>query len=160
VGVFPLDNEVDVKGKSPSEVGFCISDINEDLIRTCDFVVANLTPFRGISADVGTVFEMGFAHALGKKVFAYTNVTAPFTDRTIKALKGKVARSSDGKLRDDQGMFIEENCLVDNLMLDGCINANSKCIVVEEAPKGELFTFLGGFEKCLRAAQKAVNADK
>jgi nucleoside 2-deoxyribosyltransferase len=152
-GIFPLDNEVDTKGKSPSEVGFCISDVNENLIRKCDIVVANLTPFRGISADVGTVFEMGFAHALGKKVFAYTNAAAPFTERTVKALEGKVSRSSDGKLRDAQGMFIEENCLADNLMLDGCINANNKCLVVEEAPEGQLFTYLCGFEKCLKAAK-------
>jgi nucleoside 2-deoxyribosyltransferase len=99
-GVFPLDKEVDTLGKSPSDIGLCISAINEGLIRTCDFVVANLTPFRGPSADVGTTYEIGFAHGLGKKVFAYTNVTEGYTQRTIKALNQKVNRTSDGKLRD------------------------------------------------------------
>jgi nucleoside 2-deoxyribosyltransferase len=51
---------------------------------------------------------MGFAHGLGKKVFAYTNVATDFTDRTLRALDGKVKRSLDGKLRDTQGMFVEE----------------------------------------------------
>ena len=120
-------------------------------------LIANITPFRGPSADVGTVYEMGFAHALGKKVFAYTNVAMPFTERTIKALGNQVNRSQDGKLRDAQGMFVEENGLIDNLMIDGCINANSKFLVVEEAPADQLFTYLGGFEKCLGAAQQLTD---
>ncbi len=86
-GVFPLDAEVDIKSKRPSEVGLCISEVNENLIKTCEVVIANITPFMGPSAEVGTAYEMGFAHALGKKVFAYTNIVVPFTERTIKALK-------------------------------------------------------------------------
>ncbi len=153
-GVFPLDVEVNVEGRGPREIGLCISDVNEGLIKSCDIVIANITPFRGPSADVGTAFEMGFAHALGKRVLAYTNVAVPFTERTVKALNNQVVRSVDGKLRDAQGMFIEEVGLTDNLMIDGCINANSKLLVIEDAPAGQLFTCLGGFEKCLKAAQE------
>ena len=158
-GVFPIDVEVDAKGKSPREVGLCISGINENLIKTCDIVIANITPFRGPSADIGTAYEMGFAHALGKKVFAYTNVAVPFTERTVKALSAKVSRSSDGRLRDSQGMFIEEVDLTDNLMIDGCIHASSKQLVVEQAPADQLYTYLGGFEKCLRAAKERVDSE-
>jgi nucleoside 2-deoxyribosyltransferase len=159
-GIFPLDNEVDAKGKSPRELGLCISAVNEDLIKRCDFVIANITPFRGPSADVGTVYEIGYAHGLGKKVFAYTNIAAAFTERTTKALKLEVSRGSDGRLRDSQGMFIEEVDLVDNLMLDGCIATNSKVLIVEEAPAEQVFTYLGGFEKCLQAAQKMLTKNK
>jgi nucleoside 2-deoxyribosyltransferase len=155
-GVFPLDVEVDVKDKSPREIGLCIFGINENLIKSCDIVIANLTPFRGPSADVGTAYEIGFAHALGKSVFGYTNVAASFTERTVKALSAKVTRTSDGKLRDAHGMFIEEVDLTDNLMLDGCIHANTEGLVVEEAPADQLFTYLGGFEKCLKAAQEMI----
>ncbi len=154
VGVFPLDNEVDTRGKSPRDIGLCISSINENLIKTCQIVIANITPFRGPSADVGAAYEMGFAHALGKKVIAYTNVAAPFTERTVEALGKQVKRDVDGKLRDAQDMFIEEVCLTDNLMIDGCIESNTKLLVVEEAPAGQRFTFLGGFEKCLKAAKQ------
>ncbi len=156
-GVYSLDVEVDIKDRSPREVGLCISGVNEDLIKTCDILIANITPFRGPSADVGTVFEMGFAHGLGKMLFAYTNVAVPFTERTVKALNSKVNRTSDGKLRDIHSMFIEEVDLVDNLMIDGCIHASSKQLVIEEAPADQLFTYLGGFEKCLKAAQEATN---
>jgi nucleoside 2-deoxyribosyltransferase len=78
-GVYPIDVEINAEGKSPRELGLCISDVNEGLIKSCELVIANITPFRGPSADVGTVYEMGFAHALGKRVFAYTNVAASFT---------------------------------------------------------------------------------
>jgi len=156
-GVFPIDVEVETKGKAPKEVGLCISEINEDLIKSCKIVIANITPFRGPSADVGTAYEMGFAHALGKLVLAYTNIALSFTERTIEALNDQVNRSDDGRLRDPQGMFIEENRLTDNLMIDGCINANSKLLVVEDAPVGQLYTYLGGFEKCLVAAKKMLN---
>ena len=158
-GVFPLDNEVETEGKSPREIGLCISAVNETLIKSCHVVVANLTPFRGPSCDVGTAFEIGFAHALGKRVFAFTNVAMPFTERTIKALGNQVKRSQNGKLWDAQGMFIEENGLTDNLMIDGCINANSKFLVIEEAPADQLFTYLGGFEKCLGAIQRVAKAN-
>ena len=159
-GVYPIDVEVKAQGKSPREFGLCISTVNEDLIRGCEVVIANLTPFRGPSADVGTVFEVGFAHGLGKLVLAYTNVAESFTDRTVKALNCKVTHGGDGLLRDELGMFVEENGLVDNLMIDGCIDANSGVLVVEQAPAGELFTYLGGFEKCLIAAQKIMRTGK
>lgn len=155
-GVFPLDNETGTEGMSPREVGLCISGANEALIKTCDIVVANMTPFRGPSADVGTAYEMGFAHALGKKVYAYTNIAVSFTERTVKALKGKVERAEDGRLRDANGMFVEENEMADNLMLDGCVYASTDGLVIEEAPKDELFTFLGTFEKCLSLAQTTL----
>lgn len=156
-GVFPLDIEVDAEGKSLRELGLCISGINENLIKTCDIVIANITPFRGPSADVGTAYEMGFAHALGKKVFAYTNIAVPFTQRTAKALEGRVNRSNDGRLRDVHDMFIEEMELTDNLMIDGCIHASSKRLVAKEAPANQLYSYLGGFEECLRAAQEMVD---
>ena len=110
-GVFPIDVELDVKGKSPREVGLCISSVNEGLIKSCQIVIANITPFRGPSVDVGTVFEMGFAHALGKIVLAYSNVAVPFTERTVEVLGNQVSRDQNGQLRDAQGMFIEENGL-------------------------------------------------
>jgi nucleoside 2-deoxyribosyltransferase len=153
-GVYPIDVEVKAEGRSPREVGLCISRVNEDLIRGCEVVIANLTPFRGPSADVGTVFEVGFAHALGKRVLAYSNVAESFTERTVESLGGKVTRGSDGLLRDELGMFVEENGFVDNLMIDGCVEANSGVLVVEQAPAGELFSWLGGFEECLRAAKE------
>jgi hypothetical protein len=51
-------------------------------------------------------------------------------------------------------MFVEEVDLTDNLMIDGCIHANTQLLVAETAPEEQMFTFLGGFEKCLKAAKE------
>jgi nucleoside 2-deoxyribosyltransferase len=43
-GVFPIDVEVDTKGRTPREIGYLISNINENLIKSCEIVIANITP--------------------------------------------------------------------------------------------------------------------
>jgi hypothetical protein len=50
VGLSPFDNEVDRSGLSKHEVALRIGAANEEMIRSCDLVIANLTPFRGPSA--------------------------------------------------------------------------------------------------------------
>ena len=55
---------------------------NEAQIRSCEALIANLTPFRGPSADAGTVFEVGFASALGLRMFGWSNDARPFAERT------------------------------------------------------------------------------
>jgi nucleoside 2-deoxyribosyltransferase len=75
-GRFPL--EPDLAFEADEALSGRIFEANVALLRACDAVVANLTPFRGASADVGTVFEIGFARALGKPIFAYANVVLPY----------------------------------------------------------------------------------
>jgi nucleoside 2-deoxyribosyltransferase len=43
-----------------------------DLIKQTDFVAANISSFRGTEPDGGTVFEIGYAFALGKPIVGYT----------------------------------------------------------------------------------------
>jgi nucleoside 2-deoxyribosyltransferase len=154
-GTFPIDTELNIKGLSLREAGFCISASNEALIKSCDLIIANITPFRGPSADVGTAFEMGFARAIGLPVFAYSNVSLPFVERTKRFLKLE-AKDIEGKFRDSHDMAIEEWGFTDNLMLDGCIQGSGGKLVLEDAPEGELFTYLAAFEKCLRMAQDTL----
>ena len=152
-GVFPIDAEVDIQNDTPREAGLRISAANEDLIRGCVLLIANITPFRGPSADVGTAYEMGFARGIGLTVFAYTNIATAFPERTMSALNNSVRRDEHGSLRDRNDMAIEEWGLVDNLMLEGCILSSGGMLVIEHAPEDEIFTYLGGFEKCLRHAR-------
>ena len=53
---------------------------------SADAIIANLTPFRGIAADTGTCFELGYMCAQGKPAFAYTNVRADNAARTPRLL--------------------------------------------------------------------------
>lgn len=88
-------------------------------LRQCDAIVANLTPWRGPGADPGTAYEVGFAAALGKPVFAYLNVDdedeADHCAR-VEALYG-ADRDAEGRMRDPMGCEVEDFGLPENLML-------------------------------------------
>jgi len=79
-GLYPFDNEVDFD-LPKAELRRAIYKGNVSFIDQCDVVIANLTPFRGDSADVGTVWEIARATAKGKLVIGYTNSTADYKDR-------------------------------------------------------------------------------
>jgi len=157
-GVFPIDNELDLSNCNPAEAGFRISAYNEDLIRRCDLLIANMTPFRGISADVGTVYEMGFAAGLGKSVFAYTNVTENYTSRTLKELGLPRIRDDQGRLCDRSGMFIEDWGLTDNLMLGGGVHFHGGELVIGAVPENELYTNLKNFQQCVERAMASIRS--
>ena len=57
----------DVEEKDP----LAIAASNFDMIKMAEALIANLNPFRGQEPDSGTVFECGYAAALGKPVFGY-----------------------------------------------------------------------------------------
>ena len=70
----PLDNE--------AQTARDIYEGNVALIREADVVVANLNPFRGpCEPDAGTAFEVGFACALDKPVWAYADEVSSMRDR-------------------------------------------------------------------------------
>lgn len=108
-GLWPLDNQVDLSDcPSGPDKGLKIYKADVDLIDEADALIANLSPFRGISADPGTCFEMGYAVAQGKPVFAYSNDTdVTYKDRAIAA-----GYENDGNHLEDFG-------LTDNLMMVG-----------------------------------------
>ncbi len=104
-GLFPLDAKLPPFAPTAAFAAAIFAS-NLAMIRAADAVLANLTPFRGPSADSGTVWEVGFAHALGKKVFGYSNVAADFAART-RAFVG----AGDGLEVEDFGLAS------DNLMI-------------------------------------------
>ena len=150
-GLFPLDNEIDFSSNDLPAIGLAISRANEALIHQADIVIANMTPFRGASTDVGTDYEMGFAKALGKEVYAYTNDTRLFMARNLAILPN--VTTVDGEHRDALGLALENFNLIDNLMLDGGVFA--PIVQHELSDKNALYTALEGFEDCLKLISKA-----
>jgi nucleoside 2-deoxyribosyltransferase len=128
---------------------------NEAHIRGCVAVIANLTPFRGPSADVGTVFEVGFARALGLKVFGYATVRAPFLDRTLAAVAPVVGE--DGTWRDADGLLVEQFGLFDNLMIEGAV-AETGGILALDVPDGERWLDVSVFRRCVARAAAMLGA--
>jgi len=157
IGVFPLDL---LDGEPAAWAALPewqrIARRNEAHITGCAALIANLTPFRGPSADVGTVFELGFARALGRPVFGWSGAGAPFDARS-RALPG-MARDAAGVWRDADGMAVEAFGCCDNLMIDGAITASGGVLVAAELPAAGRWQDLALFERCVAAAAARLNA--
>lgn len=116
---YPLDPALDLTGLAPSEAAARIFHANTALMRGADVILANLTPFRGPSADAGTVYEVGFMAGMGRPVFGYGNESRDFATRTRMGL-GCAPRAG----RDEHGIAIEDFGLADNLMIPGGATLN------------------------------------
>lgn len=89
---------------------------NIALIRQADGVIANLTDFRGLEPDSGTVFEVGFAVALGKPVVVYGVPAGSYASRVGAAMA--CTQDADGVTRErDSGVMVEGLGQRLNLML-------------------------------------------
>ena len=65
-GAFPADPEIKDTERLPApEIARLIAESNLALMDGCDCLIANLTPFRGVSMDTGTAFEMGYMASRG-----------------------------------------------------------------------------------------------
>lgn len=146
-GLYPLDNSFDPTGIAPQQLGLEIAKANEQLIEEGDAVIANMTPFRNTSCDVGTAYEMGYGRGLGKPVFTYTNDKRLFIQRNMEELPAS-QKISDQQYVDGNNMVLENFGQVDNLMLDGAVSDN--VILHELVEKDQVFTELLGFEQCLK----------
>jgi nucleoside 2-deoxyribosyltransferase len=125
---------------------------NEAHIRGSDAVIANLTPFRGPSADPGTVYEIGFMRALGRPVFGYATTALPFVERTLDCL----GLAREGVASDAEGMAIEAFGLFDNLMIEGGIIDSGGVLIVDDCPAAGRWTDLRVFGRCVREAARIL----
>ena len=154
VGVSPLD---ELEDSTAASIGLPewrqIALRNEAHIRGCVGVIANLTPFRGPSADVGTVYEIGFARGLGLKVFGYATMTTSFLERTLSLASGQ--QNGDGSWRDADGLLIEQFGLFDNLMIEGGLVDSGGGLILGDQDR---WNDLSVFERCVQAASRILGA--
>jgi nucleoside 2-deoxyribosyltransferase len=144
-GVFPLDASLDLRRLAKPEQARAISAANEGLMRSCDRLIANLTPFRGVSMDAGTAFEVGFMRALGRPVLGYTNVAADYRARS-EAYRRAAPGLPDADAPDVE---IEDFDGAENLMIEAAILASGGSVVRNAVPRGQEMRDLAGFEACL-----------
>ncbi len=150
-GLYPLDGEIEARDATVHSAT-AIYRGNKAMMREADAIIANLTPFRGPSADVGTAFELGFMVALGKPCFGYSNDDRPFLGRTREA--SGVTPAAGGGWVDADGLRAEDFGLADNLMLDCALRDAGFPIVVRPCVAAARFTDLAAFEACLRLARE------
>lgn len=149
-GLFPLDND-DAVGADAAK----IFRENCALMRKADAGVFNLTPFRGPSADAGTVFELGFMFALGKPVYGYTSATGNYLKR-VSALEPVKLR--EGEPSDRDGYAVENFGLIDNLMIAHAIEASDGAVaaVAEPTASGASLAAFEAFKACLQIMQSRL----
>lgn len=131
--------------------GLHIGRENEKTMDGADFIIANLTPFRGPSADVGTAYEVGYMRGQGKKVFAYSDDARPYFVRLTEGYYAGAAQpDAAGGLRGPDGLRLEDHGMHDNLMLDTAALAGGGAFVALDGAPGEF----AAFRACLAAARE------
>jgi nucleoside 2-deoxyribosyltransferase len=151
-GLFPFDNEVPQSG-SGDGIDRSIYRANVAMIHAADCGIFNLTPFRGPSADAGTVFELGVMNGLGKTAFAYSNEDSTLLDR-LKRNHLAAFDKTTSQWRDHSGMTIENFENADNLMLDACLAEQGHPIIRRQVIAARRFGDLEGFVNCLEWARQ------
>ncbi len=148
VGLFPLDNDLSTVAGG-EKIDEKIFAANVALMRQAKAGIFNLTPFRGVNADPGTAFELGFFTALGKPVFAYSNSAEDYFDRVAQTHGAH--RAPDGVFCDAAALTIENFGNADNLMLDAALKRQGRKVI---RPVVSLaLDDLSGFTACLRKAR-------
>jgi len=133
-GLFPIDNEVSVHVPQASKAIFAG---NIEMLESCDVVLANLTPFRGVGADQGTAFEIGYAHGRGKAIHGYSLDARTLLDR-LRQL-GAAQRGQTWVDQNDDA--IENFGLIDNLMLVEAIGFSGGVLTTLESDLDEFALF-------------------
>jgi len=155
LGLFPLDNEI-TEGGADAAIDTRIFRGNLAMMRQAEAGVFNLTPFRGVGADVGTAYELGLMFALGKPVFAYSNCPEDLQARVTAHFGAE--RDSNQIWRDKDGLMIESFGNCDNLMLDACLREQGRAIIRRTAPPELCFDELSGFIACLEQARELLHS--
>ena len=115
-----------------------------EMMEACDFVIANLTPFRGASADSGTLVEIGWFLGRGRPVYGYSNAVESFGERST----AQAAAAPDPL----PGLAVEGFSLPDNLMVPGAVEYGGG-MPITLPPDGisRRFDALDVFEACVAA---------
>lgn len=111
-GISPF-NPVLGTNRPADELWRAIYEDDLRMMRESDAILANLTPFRGASADAGTLVELGWFLGQGKPVFGYSNSATPFAARS-RAQAGLAGEPLPG-------LAIEDFGRADNLMIEGSL---------------------------------------
>jgi len=120
-----------------------------EMMEACDIIIANLTPFRGASADSGTLVELGWFAGRGRPAFGYSNSAVPFATRSAE----QAAAVPDPI----PGLAVEGFSLPDNLMIPGAVEYGGG-LPITLPPDGvsRRFDAMDVFERCVAGAARKL----
>ena len=153
-GVPPLAEDTAALARLPADEAWrAIFASNIALMESADLIIANLTPFRGASADSGTLIEVGWFLGRGRPIFAYSNTVTPFAERS-RALLAAVPDPVPG-------LGVEGFSLADNLMIPGAVLAGGRHpMLLPENGRDHAFDALDVFECCVAMAAAALRDNR
>ncbi len=123
------------------------------MMEGCAAIVANLTPFRGPSADPGTLVELGWFLGRGRLVFGYSNSALSFDERS----RHYVRAFPDPH----PGLSVEDFGLPDNLMIPGAVVAGGgQSMAVPLDGRDRPFDALDVFARCVALAARQLRAGR
>jgi nucleoside 2-deoxyribosyltransferase len=149
IGRTPLNEDI-VRSAGTTDAEFALAIFRKDLamMQGCDIIIANLTPFRGASADSGTLVEVGWFLGRGRPIFGYSNSATLFADRS----RNHVEAMPDPH----PGLVVHGFGLPDNLMIPSAVSrGGGHPMVVPADGKDRAFNALDVFERCVAAAAKS-----
>ena len=122
--LFPSDNQIkDIKNNTES--GIKIFDHNIEFMDSADVIIANIVKLRGVHADPGTSFEIGYMLGIKKPIFIFYNESyfynnpgqsGTMLDRILNE-DSKAQSNKGGEYRDSNQLLVEDFKMADNLML-------------------------------------------
>ncbi len=151
-GLFPLDNAI--AADAGENRSLRIFRGNTDMMTQADAIIANLTPFRGPSADAGTIYELGFMAGCRKICVGYSNDGGSYRDKVAGMLVTKT--KPDGTCIDDDGNTVEDFGLADNLMIVHALDTFGTPLIVPREPPKDRWRDLTAFEACVRWLAEAA----
>jgi nucleoside 2-deoxyribosyltransferase len=146
IGLPPLNEDVQsLSTRSDADAWQSIFRKDLAMMEECDIIIANLTPFRGPSADAGTLIEVGWFLGRGKPIFGYSNSAASFAERN----RDYVAAIPDVV----PGIAIDGFGLPDNLMIPGAVShAGGHPLVLPLDGQDRPLDALDVFRRCVELA--------
>ncbi len=144
-GLFPLDNEIQI---AADDASLQIYRGNLSMMDEADAIVANLTPFRGPSADAGTVFELGYMAGRGRLCLGYSNDPTAYPDRVARTMN--IRKQPNGRLVDADGLSVENFGQADNLMIVHALDIHGYRLVRPRKTPVDIWHDLTCFESCLQ----------
>lgn len=145
-GLAPLNEDIERILTLPHDEAWRAIYLKDvEMMEASDIIIANLTPFRGPSADAGTLVELGWFAGRGRGVFGYSNSATPFAARST----AQVAAVPDPL----PGLAVEGFSLTDNLMIPGAVEYGGG-LPITLPPDGQdrAFDALDVFTLCVAAA--------
>jgi nucleoside 2-deoxyribosyltransferase len=145
-GIAPYNPDLD-PNLAPASLWRRIYEDDLRMMRDCDIIIANLTPFRGASADAGTLVELGWFLGTGKPAYGYSNNAAGFAARS----RAQMALAPDPL----PGIAVEDFGLADNLMIEGALPDG---LVRPQDDISRPFESLEVFELCLKRIRDSADS--